>query len=97
MVPLSLEGELHKELAIPKCAMFWSSDNALSVLHVIFDFYDYILSKIVPDAEQKPIMLNRVEFGNVVLPNSFAEFDVELAKAKELGLKVETIIKIANN
>lgn len=96
MLPMSLEGELHKELGIPKCAMFWNADNALSVLHAIFDFYDYLFGKLIPRNEKAPLLLNRVEFENVIMPNSFSEFDAELNKAKELGLKVDSILKRVN-
>lgn len=96
MLPMRLEGELHKELGIPQCAMFWNADNALSVLHVIFDFYDYLFGSLIPQKEQAPLLLNRVEFGNVIMPNTFSEFDTELSKGKELGLKVDSIMERIN-
>jgi len=94
---MSLEGELHKELGIPKCSMFWSAYNALSVLHTIFDFYDYLFEQLIPKDSKTPLLVNRIEFRNVVMPNSFSEFDIELSKAKELGLKVDAIIGRMNN
>lgn len=97
MLPMSLEGEMHKELGIPKCAMFWSKDNAFSVLHAIFDFYDYLFGSLIPNNEQAPLLLNRVEFENVIMPNTFSEFDTELSKGKELGLKVDSIMKKVND
>ena len=76
-------------------SMFWNADNALSVLHAIFDFYEYLFGSLIPN-EQSPLLLNRVEFANVIMPNTFSEFDIELSKAKELGLKIESIIERLN-
>lgn len=98
MIPMSLEGVHHKGINIPKSALFWSSENALSVLVVIFDFFDYLFTSLTPLHDiKRATLLNRVVIGNVVVPNTFSEFDSELSKAKEFGLKTDWILKRVSN
>lgn len=93
MVPLNLEGSLYPEIRIPKCAMFWSAESSLSVLKCIFNFYDYLFETVLGEKDDKTLfLLNRVIFQNIIMPNIFNEFDIELGKASELGLKVEFIL-----
>ena len=94
ILPMGLEGVQYKELKIPKCALFWNADNSFSVLKTVFDFYEYIFEKLVPiDDKKSHLLLNRVEFENVIMPNTFSEFDMELSKAKELGINTAWIEK----
>ncbi|ELA8098910.1 hypothetical protein HJ201_24450 [Vibrio parahaemolyticus] len=91
ILPMDLEGKLHKQVKIPKCSMFWSHNHAYEVLKTVFNFYNYLFSELVPLSEEEltPILMNRIQFKNYVMPNLFDEIQVELQEAESLGLKLK--------
>lgn len=98
IVPMSLEGNHYKELAIPRCSLFWSAVSALKVIQSTFEFYQTIFSSIEKNHKDALRMtMNRLEFKNFCAPNTFNEFDLEIASAKAKGLKVEFLIKLCSN
>ena len=93
-LPLELDGDLYKSLKIPKSSMFWNDQNALLVLEASLDFYNYLSSFLDKTEEDKEYLLvNRVIFGNFIMPSNFFEFEKEINLADELGLNVEFIKK----
>ncbi|EJE8521962.1 hypothetical protein P3656_19935 [Vibrio parahaemolyticus] len=91
ILPMDLEGKLHKQIKIPKCSMFWSNYNAYEVLKAVFDFYNYLFHELVPLNEEEliPILMNRIQFNNYVMPNLFDEMYTELQEAESIKLKLK--------
>lgn len=91
ILPMDLEGKLHKELKIPTCPMFWNQTHAYEVLKAVFSFYNYLFSELVPLSQEEltPVLMNRVQFNDYVMPNLFDEMQIELLEAKNLGLNLK--------
>lgn len=90
MLPMELEGQLHKQVKIPKCSLFWSHSHAYEVLKVVFSFYNYLFSELITISEDEfnSTLMNRVQLNSVVMPNLFDEMQIELQKAESIGLKL---------
>ncbi|MGL5373568.1 MAG: hypothetical protein ACRDA6_04095 [Aeromonas veronii] len=90
ILPMELDGEQYKSLAIPKSPMFWGDDSARSILEAILSFYKYMFDIFDKIKDKKSyLLMNRVCFDNVVMPNTFTEFDIELDNAEKLGLDIK--------
>jgi hypothetical protein len=92
-IPMSLNGEHWDALAIPKCSMFWSSNDALNVIKAIIDFYFYLFNTVLNLSSEKieEILLSRFEFDKLMVSGQYEEFKKELKSASEFGIKLEFI------
>lgn len=87
-LPLDLHGDIWKEIDLPKRALFWSADNALSVLKAIMGFFSYLFRDLMQSDVEKVryLLLSRLELENTRVPNYFKEFEDELNRALEHGV-----------
>ncbi|MGD8174178.1 hypothetical protein ACQEXU_21255 [Vibrio sp. TRT 21S02] len=91
ILPMDLEGKLHKQVKIPKCSMFWSNHSAFEVLKAVYSFYNYLFHELIPleNEELVIILMNRIQFGNYAMPNLFDEMYTEIQEAESIGLKLK--------
>lgn len=87
-LPMDLHGDAWNGIGIPKRALFWSADNAFSVLQAIKGFFSYVFIDLMKsDVEEiRHLLLSRLETENVHVPNIFQEFEAELKSAVEYGI-----------
>ncbi len=87
-LPMSLHGDQWKAAGIPKRAMFWSSNDALSVLKAVVGFYVYLFKELMQaDTEQlQKLLVSHIEIKNVHVSALFEEFKTEFKEASEFGV-----------
>lgn len=86
--PIEMHSDTWKGLGIPKSDVFWSADNALSVVHAVTAFFSYLVFDLM-EADPKEIaylLQSRLEIDNVHIPNMYQEFESELKLAVEYGV-----------
>jgi len=87
-LPMSLHGEHYQAVGIPKHAMFWSAENALSALQSIVGFYQHIFTGLMQASveEIQELLLSRFEIQHVHIMSLFEEFKAEFTGASEFGI-----------
>lgn len=87
-VPFAMQGEQWQSLGIPKQAMFWSHESALSALKVVCGFYRYLFVDLMSAKEDQlhRMLPCRLEIGNVLMPAVFDEFKQQLSNAAQHGV-----------
>lgn len=96
LVPMTLDGEMHKELKIPTCPMFWNADSAHQTLNSALLFYNKIFKQIHQRHNSiLKMLLNRLEIKqNNMMPNTHGGYDTELRLASVAGLDVTCFIEL---
>lgn len=90
-MPAEFHGETWKAIGIPKRALFWNADSALTVLKAVVAFFSYLfLETMESDVEEvQYFLLSRLELGNVHAPSQFLEFETELKAAIKHGIDLD--------
>lgn len=87
-VPMTLTSKQWVALGVPKNSMFWSSNDAFSVLEAVTNFLRYVcceLLKLGPD-DASIILASHIEVNNVRIQALYEEFKTELTEAKTAGI-----------
>lgn len=87
-LPMSLHGVHWQAVGIPKHAMFWSAENALSVLTAVVDFFSYVFVELMQASaeELQEILISRLEIQDVHVISLFEEFRAEFQGLAEFGI-----------
>ena len=87
-LPVDLHGDIWEGVGIPKRALFWSTDNALSVLEAVRSFFVHVFIDLMKSdaSEIRFLLFSRLETTNTQTPNIFNEFEYEIKKAADHGI-----------
>ena len=96
-LPMTIEADQHKELRIPKNAVFWNADSAEKALSSALKFYNHCFAKI-RNQNQEILMtlLTRIEIADkvTIARSTYSDFDAELRRAKKDGLDVKCLLEL---